>query len=57
MAPMGSKDGSCTGKEPGTGVEDSVQGESATNKQGMEDMKEGKGGTNMGGASQRRARQ
>jgi len=49
-APMGSKAGDATGKEPGTGVEDTVQGEGATNKAGMPDDKEGKA-KNMGGAS------
>ncbi len=50
MTPMGAKEGPATGTEPGTGIEDSVQGEGATNKAGMDDMKEGKG-ANMGGAS------
>jgi hypothetical protein len=49
-APMGSKTGAPTGTEPGTGVEDTVQGEGATTKQGMDDKKEGKGATDMGGA-------
>ena len=34
--------GASTGLEPGTGVEDSAQGEGATAKQGMPDVKEGK---------------
>jgi hypothetical protein len=47
MTPAGSK-ATSTGTEPGTGMEDSVQGEGATTKQGMDDTKEGKGATNMG---------
>ena len=39
-----------TGLEPGTGVEDSVQGEGATTKQGRDDSKERKD-ANLGGPS------
>ena len=42
--------GPSTGLEPGTGVEDSVQGEGATTKQGRDDSKEGKE-VNLGGPS------
>ena len=42
--------GPATGTQPGTGVEDSVQGEGATTKQGKDDSKENKS-TNMGGVS------
>jgi len=37
--------------QPGTGVEDSVQGEGATNKQGVNETKSGHASTNMGGPS------
>jgi hypothetical protein len=37
--------------QPGTGVEDNVQGEGATTKQGVNENKPGNASPNMGGAS------
>ena len=48
MTPMGEKSGPATGMQPGTGVEDSVQGEVDTNKQGMNETKPA---PDMGGQS------
>jgi hypothetical protein len=40
-----------TEMQPGTGVEDNVQGEGATSKQGVNETKPSNGAVNMGGAS------